>query len=65
MHAESDDVVNDCSHCSKSYSSVSQLNRHLLSHSNGPYECQYCDEQFRLKTECYYHERRGKLLLNM
>ena len=50
-----------CSICSKGFRTVKTLNRHLESHTGGPFTCKYCGEQFKLKTECYYHERRGKV----
>jgi len=47
-----------CPNCAKAFRNEKSLKRHLKSHATGPFPCQYCDQQFDLKTECYYHERR-------
>ena len=44
--AEELEKINTCDRCDKTFKDKSNFNKHILTHENVQYSCNYCDQQY-------------------
>lgn len=47
--AEEQEKINTCDRCDTTFKNKSNFNKHILTHENVQYSCNYCDQQYRNK----------------